>query len=52
MAEQDENQEPTEPTARHSEPGPPSDPLAALTPSGKVLLEASLNVLRDLFPEP
>ena len=52
MAEQEENQEPTAPTAGHSESGPPSDPLAALTPSGKELLEASLNVLRDLFPEP
>ena len=52
MAEQEENQEPTAPTAGHIEPGPPPDPLAALTPSGKELLEASLNVLRDLFPEP
>ena len=52
MAEQDENQEPTAPTAGHSEPGPPSDPLAALTLSGKELLEASLDVLRDLSPEP
>ena len=52
MAEQEGNKEPTAPTAGHSEPDPPSDPLAALTSSGKELLEVSLDVLKDLSPEP
>ena len=66
MAEQEENHEPgsqppesqtpASPRASaatgHGEPEPPLDPLAALTPSGKELLEVSLYVLKDFSPEP
>ena len=65
MAEQEENHEPgsqppesqtpASPRASaatgHGEPEPPLDPLAALTPSGKELLEVSLDVLKDFSPE-
>ena len=65
MAEQEENQEPapesTEPkapeasetpaAAGHGEPEPPADPLENLTPSGRELLDVSLDVLKDLSPE-
>ena len=65
MAEQEENHEPgsqppesqtpASPRASaatgHGEPEPPLDPLAALTLSGKELLEVSLDVLKDFSPE-
>ena len=65
MAEQEENQEPapesTEPkapeasetpaAAGHGEPESPADPLENLTPSGRELLDVSLDVLKDLSPE-
>ena len=64
MAEQEENQDPAShpPESQtpappgdsagtgHGEPEPPVDPLAALTPSGKELLEVSLDVLKDFSP--
>ncbi len=65
MAEQEENQEPTPEStesktpesnetpaaAAHGEPEPFADPLENLTPSGRELLDVSLDVLKDLSPE-
>ena len=61
MAEPEENQEPTSPpsesietpaAAGHGEEEPAADPLEALTPSGRELLDVSLDVLKDLAPQP
>ena len=65
MAEQEENQEAQEPASQqpesteapaapaaagHGEADPPADPLEALTPSGRELLDVSLDVLKKLSP--
>ena len=61
MAEPEEKQEPTSPptestetpaAAGHGEKEPAADPLEALTPSARELLDVSLDVLKDLAPQP
>ena len=60
MAEQEENQEPaslpaesseTPAAAAHAEPDPPADPLEALTPAGRELLDDFLDVLKEFDPQ-
>ncbi|MDP6498248.1 MAG: NADH-quinone oxidoreductase subunit C [SAR202 cluster bacterium] len=60
MAEQEENQEPASPPAEssetpaaaaHAEPTPPADPLEALTPAGRELLDDFLDVLKEFDPQ-
>ncbi len=60
MAENEENQEsPTESAetsdsskpASHGEEEPAADPLAALTPAGRELLDVSLEVLKEFDPQ-
>lgn len=36
----------------HAADGPPADPLAALTPAGRELLDVSLEVLKEFAPQP
>ena len=62
MADDEENGEasgetPAEPTAAPAKSGPAEeepapDPLAALTPAGRQLLDVSLEVLREFDPQP
>jgi NADH-quinone oxidoreductase subunit C len=60
VAEQEENQEPASPPAESSEtpaaaayaePDPPADPLEALTPAGRELLDDFLDVLKEFDPQ-
>jgi len=62
VAESEENaaaspESPAEPAAvparaGHGEEEPPADPLAALTPAGRELLDVSLEVLKEFDPHP
>jgi NADH-quinone oxidoreductase subunit C len=50
-SEQSSESEETPVAAGQAEPEPEADPLAALTSSGRELLEVSLDVLKDLAPQ-
>jgi NADH-quinone oxidoreductase subunit C len=60
VAEQEENQEPESPSSEaaktpaataHGEPEPAADPLQGLSPAGRELLDASLEVLKEFDPQ-
>ncbi len=60
MAEQEKNQEPASlpaesseapAAAAHAEPDTPADPLEALTPAGRELLDDFLDVLKEFDPQ-